>query len=143
MKLIRFMGREELRKYLDGETLTNTTNWRAAGSRSDSRGFCFFDDSEPPEKRLPYVSGVVNTDVVVMFETVPFAKIELLESLGTYRDAEKDMPTWTELLTFSNLKMKKVWEYSLMEYSNQILRVLKFGKPVRHPEGWTIEWGRL
>lgn len=39
--------------------------------------------------------------------------------------------------------MKKVWEYSLMEYNNQILRVLKFGKPVRYPEGWTIEWGRL
>ena len=38
MKLIRFMGSEELRKYLNGETLTNTTEWRAAGQASDSRG---------------------------------------------------------------------------------------------------------
>ena len=143
MKLIRFMGREELRKYLDGETLTNTTNWRAAGSRSDSRGFCFFDDSEPPEKRLPYVSGVVNTDVVVMFETVPFAKIDLHEGFGRYRDTEKDMPTLEELLTFSNISYKKVREYSLTGYNHQTLRLLKVGKPERHSEsGWGIDWGK-
>ena len=55
MRLIRFMGSEELRKYLNGDKLINATKWRAAGMASDSRGFCFFDDSEPPEKRLPYV----------------------------------------------------------------------------------------
>lgn len=139
MKLIRFMGREELRKYLDGETLTNTTEWRAAGQASDSRGFCFFDDSEPPEKRLQYVSGIVNTDMVAMFETVPFAKIDLFEGSGRYRDVEKDLPTWVDLLTFTNIKFKEVREYSLTEYSNQILRLLKVGKPIRG-DGWEIDW---
>lgn len=142
MKLIRFMGIEELRKYLGGETLTNTTEWRAAGQASDSRGFCFFDDSEPPEKRLSYVSGIVNTNIVAMFETVPFAKIDLFEGSGRYRDVEKDLPTWVDLLTFTNIKFKEVREYSLTEYSNQILRLLKVGKPVRHTErAWEIKWG--
>ena len=141
MKLIRFMGREELRKYLDGETLTNTTEWREAGQASDSKGFCFFDYSEPPEKRLSYVSGIVNTDMVAMFETVPFAKIDLFEGSGRYRDVEKDLPTWVDLLTFTNIKFKEVREYSLTEYSNQILRLLEVGKPVRHTEStWEIKW---
>ena len=140
MKLIRFMGIEELRKYLGGETLTNTTEWRAAGQASDSRGFCFFDDSEPPEKRLSYVSGIVNTNIVAMFETVPFAKIDLFEGSGRYRDVEKDLPTWVDLLTFTNIKFKEVREYSLTEYSNQILRLLKVGKPVRYTErAWEIK----
>ena len=139
MKLIRFMGSEELRKYLNGETLTNTTEWRAAGQASDSRGFCFFDDSEPPEERLPYVSGVVDTDLVVMFEMVLFAKVDLHEGFGRYRDTEKDMPTLEELLTFTNLKFKKVREYSLTEYNTQILRLLKVGKPIRG-DGWEIDW---
>ena len=141
MKLIRFMGSEELRKYLNGETLTNTTEWRAAGQASDSMGFCFFDDSEPPEKRLSYVSGVVDTELVVTFEVVPFAKIDLHEGFGRYRDTEKDMPTLEELLTFTNIKFKKVREYSLMEYNNQILSLLKVGKPIRE-EGWKIDWGK-
>ena len=141
MKLIRFMGIEELRKYLGGETLTNTTEWRAAGQASDSRGFCFFDDSEPPEKRLSYVSGIVDTDMVAIFETVPFAKIDLFEGSGRYRDVEKDLPTWVDLLTFTNIKFKEVREYSLTEYSNQILRLLEVGKPVRHTEStWKIKW---
>ena len=141
MKLIRFIGIEELRKYLGGETLTNTTEWRAAGQASDSRGFCFFDDSEPPEKRLSYVSGIVDTDMVAIFETVPIAKIDIHEGFGRYRDPEKDMPTLEELLTFTNMKFKKVREYSLTEYSNQILRLLKVGKPVRHTErAWEIKW---
>lgn len=139
MRLIRFMGSEELRKYLNGDKLINATKWRAAGMASDSRGFCFFDDSEPPEKRLPYVSGVVDTELVVTFEVVPFAKIDLHEGFGRYRDTEKDMPTLEELLTFANIKFKKVREYSLMEYSNQNLRLLNVGKPIRG-DGWEIDW---
>lgn len=139
MRLIRFMGAVELNKYLNGETLTNITDWRKAGQRSGSRGFCFFDDSETPEERLPYVSGVVDTELVVTFEVVPFAKIDLHEGFGRYRDTEKDMPTLEELLTFANIKFKKVREYSLMEYSNQNLRLLNVGKPIRG-DGWEIDW---
>lgn len=141
MRLIRFMGFKELADYLDGNTLRNTTDWNKAGQRSGSKGFCFFDDSEPPEERLPYVSGVVDTELVVMFEVVPFAKIDLHEGFGRYRDTEKDMPTLEELLTFTNIKFKKVREYSLTEYSNQILRLLKVGKPIRG-DGWKIDWGK-
>lgn len=141
MRLIRFMGSEELRKYLNGETLTNTTEWRAAGQASDSRGFCFFDETEPPEERLPYVSGVVDTELVAMFETVPFAKIDLHEGFGRYRDTERDLPTLKELLTFSNLQFKKVREYSALQYNSQILHIVKVGRPERHPKGWRIDWG--
>ena len=141
MRLIRFMGAVEQNKYLNGETLTNITDWRKAGQRSGSRGFCFFDDSETPEERLPYVSGVVDTSLVAVFDTVPFARLELMESLGTYRDTERDLPTLKELLTFSNLQFKKVREYSALQYNSQILHIVKVGRPERHPEGWRIDWG--
>lgn len=147
MRLIRFMGSEELRKYLNGETLTNTTEWRAAGQASDSRGFCFFDDTEPPEERLPYVSGVVDTELVAMFETVPFAKIDLHEGFGRYRDTERDLPTLPDLTLLDLLtwdfKEKRVREYSTTKYNAQILQLEKLGVPERYPEGWRIKWKNL
>ena len=142
MRLIRFMGAEELRKYLNGETLTNITDWNKAGQRSGSKGFCFFDDTEPPEERLKYVSGVVNTEIVAIFRPVPFAKLELTESYGIYRDNKRDLPTLTDLLTW-DFKEKRVREYSTTKYNAQILQLEKLGVPERYPEGWRIEWKNL
>ena len=139
MRLIRFMGVEELRKYMNGETLTNITDWNKAGQRSGSKGFCFFDDSEPPEERLKYVTGVVNTKIVAIFRPVPFAKLELTESYGIYRDNKRDLPTLTDLLTW-DFKEKRVREYSMTKYNAQILQLEKLGVPERYPEGWRIEW---
>lgn len=144
MRLIRFMGAVELRKYLNGETLVNIMDWNKAGQRSGSKGFCFFDDSEPPEERLKYVTGVVNTEIVAIFRPVPFAKLELTESYGIYRDNERDLPkltdlTLTDLLT-RDIKEKRVREYSTTKYNAQILQLEKLGVPERYPEGWRIEW---
>lgn len=141
MRLIRFMGTVELRKYLNGETLTNITDWNKAGQRSGSKGFCFFDDSEPPEERLKYVNGVVNTEIVAIFRPVPFAKLELIESYGIYRDNKRDLPKLTDLLTW-DFKEKRVREYSTTKYNAQVMHLEKVGKPERRTEGWRIDWGR-
>lgn len=50
MRYVRFMSIEELNKYLSGEKLKNNTVWRDRGDKTDSVGFCFFDDSESPEE---------------------------------------------------------------------------------------------
>lgn len=142
MKLIRFMGAVELNKYLNGETLTNITDWNKAGQRSGSKGFCFFDDSEPPEERLKYVAGVVNTEIVAIFRPVPFAKLELTESYGIYRDEKRNLPTLTDLLT-RDFKEKRVREYSTTKYNAQILQLEKLGVPERYPERWRIAWKNL
>lgn len=147
MRLIRFMGAVELNKYLNGETLTNTTDWRKTGQRSGSKGFCFFDDSEPPEERLKYVTGVVSTKIVAIFRPVPFAKLELTESYGIYRDNKRDLPkltdlTLTDLLAW-DFKEKRVREYSTTKYNAQILQLEKLGIPERYQEGWRIEWKNL
>ena len=147
MRLIRFMGFKELADYLDGNTLRNTTDWNKAGQRSGSKGFCFFDDTEPPEERLKYVSGVVNTEIVAIFRPVPFAKLELTESYGIYRDNKRDLQkltdlTLADLLTW-DFKEKRVREYSTTKYNAQILQLEKLGVPERYQEGWRIEWKNL
>lgn len=68
MKYVRFMGKEELKKYINGETLHNKTIWRENDGNSDSIGFCFFDDSVDPEERLKYLAGVVDMSIAAVFE---------------------------------------------------------------------------
>lgn len=140
MKLIRFMSSGELAKYLNGDQLKNETNWKRAGQRSGSTGFCFFDDSEPPEKRLHYVSGIVNMQTVAVFETKGLRHSEIRKSAGVYRDPDRDTPAFEELLDFTNVKVKRVKEYCMKNYSHKTLRLLKIGKPYRDGQSWGIRW---
>lgn len=72
MRYVRFMSIEELGKYLRGEKLKNHTVWKDRGDKTDSVGFCFFDDSKSPEERLEYYSrGITcSTDVWAVFEQI-------------------------------------------------------------------------
>lgn len=82
-RYVRFMSLEELRKYVRGEPLENHTHWGCG-----SVGFCFFDTSVEPEKRMDYLTGVVDMQVVVEFERV--AGPRMRKAYGAYRDPEKD-----------------------------------------------------
>ena len=86
MKYVRFMGKDELKKYMNGQTLHNKTIWRENAGNSDSIGFCFFDDSVDPEERLRYLAGVVDISAVAVFERI--APDPMRRSTGTYRDPE-------------------------------------------------------
>lgn len=142
MKLVRFMSRVELLKYQGGYTICNPSVWRIGGWRSSSVGVCFFDDTEPPEERLRYASGVVDSEICAVFETVPFARIQPAESEGVYRDPDNDLPTLEELFTMDlkKLKCRHVREWCLPEYDKSILKLIRVGYPVRHKIGWQIYW---
>ena len=142
MKLVRFMSENELQKYMRGERLENRTDWRKAGWDSGSRGFCFFGDEVEPEERLSYAAGIVDISAVAEFEPLPFVRLEMTESVGTYRDPGKDAPSLEELLLlpFENIPKMRVREYSLQSYSNQVLRLIRAGKPERGLQKWRINW---
>lgn len=140
MRLVRFMGIEEMRKYLDGETLNNYMPWGIVG-KSTSVGFCFFPADPAPETRLHYVSGVVDFAVVAEFETI--GPVMLRKGTGKYRDPDgdpvKDMLDAIHMQT----KMMEVEEYSMKSYSRSSLRLVRMGTVVLcgHFE-WKILWGK-
>ena len=68
MNYVRFMSINELKKYLSGAVLKNSTDWKRRAKNTGSVGFCFFDDSVEPAERLGYLTGVVNTECVAVFE---------------------------------------------------------------------------
>ena len=70
MRYVRFMSQDELDKYKAGETLRNLTDWRKRSQVTSSVGFCFFDDAVKPEKRMEYLTGVVDLDCVAVFECI-------------------------------------------------------------------------
>ena len=129
MKLIRFMGKSELIAYLLGEDLENHTNWGMHGNRSESVGFCFFDDSESPEYRLHYVAGAADISFCVEFETV--GPVKLRKSQGTYAKPE-EMKARTKrglLRALCSKKVRKVTEYSLEHYNKHMLKLVRAGYP--------------
>lgn len=138
MNLIRFMGSEELEKYIHGDVLHNKTVWREEGSRSDSVGFCFFDTSAAPEERMPYLTGLVDMSVVAEFEPVP--ETVLKESYGIYRDPAMDDFTILNLLS-NRIPRQRVLEYSTTSYSRKTMKLIRIGIPdmFRHSISWKKE----
>ena len=139
MKLVRFMGPEELQKYLSGEVLRNDMSWKYI-SKSSSVGFCFFPADPPPEQRLHYLSGVVSFNVVAEFETI--GPLMIRKGAGRYRDPEQDDPKSLAEAIFTAPRMMEVEEYSMREYSLQSLRLLRIGRvtlQAGQPD-WRIKW---
>lgn len=128
MKYMRFMGIDELRKYYAGETLQNHTIWsETAGTKSI--GFCFFDDSVLPEKRLEYLTGVVDLSLVAVFECLDPMPMRI--SWGRYRNPDKDMKEGNILeMLLTPPVMMRVKEYSVTEYSQETMKLIKAGKPL-------------
>lgn len=111
---MRFMSLEELRKYIRGETLENHTHWGCG-----SVGFCFFDTSVKPEKRMDYLTGVVDIQVAVEFERVSGPRMR--KAYGAYRDPEKD-----DLMTFPPV-LQFITEYSVEKYSQDTMWIRSTG----------------
>ena len=132
MNYVRFMGFAELEKYLKGETLVNKTNWRKKAQCTNSIGFCFFDDSVEPEKRMEYLTGVVDLDCVAIFECKDERKLR--KSYGRYRDPEKD------ILAFFKPIMMSVPEYSVTRYDRDTMRIVKAGIVIDPYYKRLIEW---
>lgn len=140
MKYVRFMGKDELKKYMNGQTLHNKTIWRENAGNSDSIGFCFFDDSVDPEERLRYLAGVVDISAVAVFERI--APDPMRRSTGTYRDPENDTAeNWLAFFLGEDIKTMEVPEYSTEEYSKKTMRLVKTGTPiVSLTEDYSIKW---
>lgn len=140
MKYVRFMGKEELKKYMNGETLHNKTIWRENYGNSDSIGFCFFDDSVNPEERLKYLAGVVDMSAVAVFERT--VENPMRKSIGIYRNPEND--TVENLLAAflgEDIKTMEIQEYSIEEYSEKTMRLVKTGTPDINLKGdYSIKW---
>lgn len=146
MRYVRFMSIEELGKYLRGEKLKNHTVWKDRGGKTDSVGFCFFDDSEPPQKRLEYYSrGITcSTDVWAVFEQISGEPLK--KCTGIYRDPEKDNASieqkMLEALTaalggkFQDIPTMEVTEYSTTEYSQETLKLVEVGREGRYGIYW-------
>lgn len=117
MELMRFMGVNELAAFLAGQELENHTDWRKRAKSTDSKGFCFFDLSEPPEERLKYLSGIVDRSFVVVFEVADGVKLR--ESSGRYA-----IPGHGAV--FPPPMQNKV-EYSTEQYSSRTFAIKRFG----------------
>lgn len=118
-KLMRFMGVNELAAFLAGEELENHTDWRERAQSTDSKGFCFFDLSEPPEERLKYLSGVVDRSFVAVFEVEDGLKLR--ESSGRYA-----IPGHGDVFP---QPMQNKTEYSTERYSSRTFKIERFGIP--------------
>ena len=140
MKYVRFMGKEELKKYINGETLHNKTIWRENDGNSDSTGFCFFDDSVDPEERLKYLDGVVDMSAVAVFERT--VEDPMRKSTGIYRDPENDtIENWFAAFLGEDIKTMEIQEYSIEEYSEKTMRLVKTGTPDINLKGdCSIKW---
>lgn len=116
-KLMRFMGVNELAAFLAGQELENHTDWRKKAQSTDSKGFCFFDLSEPPEERLKYLSGIVDRSFIAVFEVEDGVKLR--ESSGRYA-----IPGHGDVFP-PPMQNKK--EYSIEQYSVRTFTIERFG----------------
>lgn len=116
---MRFMGVNELAAFLAGEELENHTDWRKQAQSTDSVGFCFFDLSEPPEERLKYLGGIVDSSFVAVFEVEDGVKLR--ESSGRYA-----VPGHSGDFVFPP-PMQNKKEYSIERYSSRTFTIKRFG----------------
>ena len=115
MELSRFMSKEEYDLLMAGETLRNTTVHSAEGNKTESVGFCFFE--EDPAEAIEWLSFLVDAQYCVTME-VPDDLVR--ESKGRYRDVEAD----EERDICDEVPMLWRKEYCTTEYSISQVRIL-------------------
>lgn len=81
----RFMSKAEYKDLIAGVKLCNFTNHKERGKLTTSIGFCFF--TEDPDVAIHWLSGCAYPELCVTME-VPDSL--LTESVGTYRDPQRD-----------------------------------------------------
>lgn len=108
MRVIRFMSRKELLKYLRGEELVNN---KEHTGRTNSIGFCFLKYKNGDEYYYQqFLSGVVSDEVAVVFNT----KKKLKKSYGIYADPYGNF--------FDTIEID---EYSTTRYSKEDMEIEK------------------
>lgn len=138
MRLVRFMGAEELRGYFAGTLLRNDTDWSEYG-KAGSIGFCFFPADPPPEERLHYISGVVTFLFVAEFEAA--GPVLLRKSTGVYRDPTEELPDSLAEAVLGKLRTIEVEEYSTREYSRASMQLVRLGIIEAGEDfKWHIRW---
>ena len=119
MELFRFMSKKEFDKLIKGEKLYNKKKHQG---RTNSVGFCFMKvEDNTPEYAYHFLSGVVDDDVCVVFETDK----KLTESWGVYAD-----PNGSFFATITED------EYCTTEYSLNDFKIVRMAIP----EFWKEEW---
>lgn len=119
MKIFRYMSKKEFDKLIKGEILKNNTIHKG---HTNSVGFCFMkvDDNEP-RYAYKFLSGVVDDDVCVVFET----NKKLTKSYGVYAD-----PYGSFFATITED------EYCTKEYSLEDFKIVEMAIP----DFWKEEW---
>lgn len=125
--VFRFMSKEEFESFKKSKTLVNETIHQG---RTNSIGFCFLNiDDYTPEKALHFLSGIVNFDVCVVFETTK----ELKKSYGIYAKPIKAIGNQLEdlmnLLKGCNENFTAT-EYCTTEYNNKHLKLIKYSENI-------------
>ena len=90
-----------------------------------------FNMAVKPEERIEYLAGVATMEVVAEFERI--SKAPMREAWGRYRDPEKDN------IFSPQVAMQRVKEYSVEEYSQDTMRLVRAGYVVDPFEG-KIKW---
>lgn len=119
MRLLRFMSRAELDKFLAGELLENTTDHHLdLGQRTDAIGFCFLDyDKYDEQYAYHFLSGIVSQDVAAVFEIDDDMVKGLKRGQGTFADPNGRL-----------MDSMLVDELSTERYHNKAMRLIKYSE---------------
>jgi len=122
MKIFRYMSKDEFDKLINGETLINNTIHKG---HTNSVGFCFMkvEDNEP-RYAYEFLSGAVDDDVCVVFET----KKKLNKSYGVYANP---YGSFFDTITEN--------EYCTKEYSLEDFKIVEIAIPDFRKEEWKWE----
>lgn len=120
MKLFRFMSKKEFIKYMNGETLVNTTDHNRDNNKmTNSVGFCFFNYvNYKPEEMLHSVTGITSISICCVFET---QRKYVRKTMGRYmKTVDKE-----KMLRKSFIAD----EYCTTEYSKERFKLIKYTSP--------------
>ena len=119
MKIFRYMSKKEFDKLIKWEVLKNNKHHQG---NTNSIGFCFMKvDDNKPRYAYEFLSGVVDDDICVVFET----NKKLTKSYGVYAD-----PYGSFFATIIED------EYCTKEYSLEDFKIVEMAIP----DSWKEEW---
>lgn len=130
MRVFRFMSNSEFEMYKTGKVLINNNNHREMCFKSDSIGFCFFDESEIDIKQaIHFLSGIVSFDICAVFET---DKDNLKQGYGIYKKQCKATGNLARdlVIALMNEDTIKRTEYCTKTYSKENFKLIKFSKDI-------------
>lgn len=139
LTVMRCMSKAELVAYCKGEVMRNLSTH--PGQRTNSIGFCFFPVSHASDRivdRLRYLAGIVNMEVVAVFETIPPARLTVAEGYYANPIAYDKL----DLLEIFNMPAQKKTEYCSTVYDKDMLKLLAVGTPYRDMASgeWRVHW---